>query len=511
MGTTMREHVAAYVENHHKLIEADALNALLADQQPLVLCQAVIDTVGPEAPLLTREIVEEVAARRHPRRARTPLAAADVLPTRAAPPSAAPTSPFVLIAEGFAAPPAHQDPLDAYRSLFADRYRRLSRLLQGRSTLRAYRTIEDLAGGEREVAIIGMVREIRQTTRQHHLILTIEDETGAVPVLIPQDSAIARQPILPDEVLGLGLVLPKDRTKIARVEALERPDVPIGRVPGRSDRPRRTIFLSDLHIGSKSFLADAWGRLVDFLQGKGPSPEVAREIELAVIAGDLVDGIGIYPHQERDLAIADVVEQYAELGRRLRELPSSIGIVVVPGNHDAVSPAEPQPALAPGLATHLPERVHSLGNPSSFASHGVVIEAYHGRSFDDLIPALPGASYQRPTDVMRRMLAMRHLAPIYGGRTPLAPLAHDGLVIDPVPDILVTGHAHTFGIARYRDVLLLNVSTWQGETEYQKMRNITAVPARAAIVDLARPTVAEGILQLDASGAEVRLAPGGTA
>ena len=34
---------------------------------------------------------------------------------------------------------------------------------------------------------------------------------------------------------------------------------------------------------------------------------------------------------------------------------------------------------------------------------------------------------------------MRHLAPIYGGRTPLAPLPRDGLVIDPAPDILVTG------------------------------------------------------------------------
>ncbi len=121
----------------------------------------------------------------------------------------------------------------------------------------------------------------------------------------------------------------------------------------------------------------------------------------------------------------------------------------------------------------------------TFALSGVVVEAYHGRSFDDLIPAIPGASYARPTEVMKRMLLMRHLAPIYGDRTPLAPLPRDGLVIDPAPDILVTGHAHTYGVDRYRGVLLLNASTWQSETEYQRMRNISPVPARAAVVDLA--------------------------
>jgi len=159
--------------------------------------------------------------------------------------------------------------------------------------------------------------------------------------------------------------------------------------------------------------------------------------------------------------------------------------VVVPGNHDAVCPAEPQPALPQALWALLPPNVRSLPNPSTFSLHGVVVEAYHGRGFDDLIPAIPGASYGRPTDVMKRMLQMRHLAPIYGDRTPLAPLAKDGLVIDPAPDILVTGHVHTYGADRYRGVLLLNASAWQAETEYQRMRNISPVPARAAVVDLA--------------------------
>jgi len=128
--------------------------------------------------------------------------------------------------------------------------------------------------------------------------------------------------------------------------------------------------------------------------------------------------------------------------------------------------------------------VKILANPSTFSLDGVVVTAYHGRAFDDLIPALPGTSYARPTDVMKRMLSMRHLAPMYGGKTPLSPQSRDGLIVDPVPDIFVTGHAHTFGADRYKGILLLNASTWQSETEYQRMRNIAPVPARAAVVRL---------------------------
>ena len=93
-------------------------------------------------------------------------------------------------------------------------------------------------------------------------------------------------------------------------------------------------------------------------------------------------------------------------------------------------------------------------------------------------------------------MCIRDSAPIYGDRTPLAPLPRDGLVIDPAPDIVVTGHAHTYGFDRYRGVLLLNASTWQAETEYQRMRNITPVAARAAVVDLANLD----LLTLDFSG-----------
>ena len=492
MASDLREHLVAYFEEQHKLIEAGALQLLLTQNQPLVLSREVVERVGADSPFVTREIVEATLAGLRPARAVGVDLAAE------APASArlTPTVPFELVREGYTGPPVATQPIAAYESLFQSRFRQLARVLRGRPQLPNLCPVKELRAFDGGASVIGMVREVRETPQRHHLILTLDDETGALEVLVPRDSPGSRTTFLPDEIVGVHLQFAKGPGKLPRVVAVERPDVPHTRPLNRAPHGVRVLFLSDLHVGSRSFLSDSWAHLVDFLREQGPNPELAASIDHVVVAGDLVDGIGIYPRQERDLAIADVVEQYAELGRRFRELPERLTIVTIPGNHDAVCPAEPQPALPGNLTSGWPPNVRILANPSTFALHGVVVEAYHGRSFDDLIPALPGASYSRPTDVMKRMLQMRHLAPIYGDRTPLAPLPRDGLVIDPAPDILVTGHAHTFGVDRYRGVLLLNASTWQAETEYQRMRNISPVPARAAVVDLANL----GLVALDFSG-----------
>src|SRR3989475_10776906 len=103
---------------------------------------------------------------------------------------------------------------------------------------------------------------------------------------------------------------------------------------------------------------------------------------------------------------------------------------------------------------------------------------------DDLVSAIPGMSYARPLEAMKAMLRMRHLAPIYGGKTPIAPEAEGHLIIDEIPDIFSTGHVHAVGVDQYRRVALVHSSTWQVQTPYQKMRNINMTPARLPLPDL---------------------------
>jgi DNA polymerase II small subunit len=48
----------------------------------------------------------------------------------------------------------------------------------------------------------------------------------------------------------------------------------------------------------------------------------------------------------------------------------------------------------------------------------------------------------------------------------------------------VTGHVHAAGMENYRGVVLINASTWQSQTDYQRMMNFQPEPARVAVVDL---------------------------
>ena len=74
---------------------------------------------------------------------------------------------------------------------------------------------------------------------------------------------------------------------------------------------------------------------------------LAKTIKYFVLSGDGVDGVGIYPGQDRHLAITDLFKQYGALANLLSDLPDWVDVIILPGNHDAVRPAEPQPALDP--------------------------------------------------------------------------------------------------------------------------------------------------------------------
>ena len=99
-----------------------------------------------------------------------------------------------------------------------------------------------------------------------------------------------------------------------------------------------------------------------------------------LIPGDVVDGIGIYPDQEKELDVDDIYEQYHVLAEYLKEIPDSIRIIVQPGNHDAVRPAEPQPAFEGDFAKMFDSNAILIGNPCYLNIEGRTILSYHGKS-----------------------------------------------------------------------------------------------------------------------------------
>jgi DNA polymerase II small subunit len=487
----MRAELLAFVSKRGTLLEPEAVEYLLAQEDPIHPLESFLAS-RTETPFVVtlQDILQALEiARNAAMQVRPPVSAALPQASVVAPSMpasfrregdrAADHSPDVKILRDITGRSTCEGTLEDFARYFRHRFQVLSRMLRSRRELGGAQEISKARKSTREVRFLGMVADIR-TTKNGHRILDLEDEADRISVLLPSDSPLAAETVVSDEVLGVvGSV--NDRGLVI-ASSLVRPDIPVAKPFRGTQEHLRAAFISDIHVGSKTFLDEKWSKLTTWLAS---DDEVARSLRYLVVSGDVVDGIGVYPRQDEELAIDDIYGQYEDLARKLAEIPDHVTITMIPGNHDAVRPAEPQPALPAAIQKLFDSTVIFAGNPSLLSLHGVKVLAYHGRSMDDFVSSIAGMNYHRPLDAMREMLRMRHLAPIYGGKTPIAPEAEDHLIIEEVPDIFATGHVHSVGVDAYRGVILVNASTWQAQTSYQKMRNIEPKPARLPIVDLA--------------------------
>ncbi len=378
--------------------------------------------------------------------------------------------------------------IEDFTKLFRDRYNRMRRLFRRRREMVGAVSIVDLDPGD-DRKVIGLVKDVK-TTKNGHRILELEDDTGETVVLAPKDEDRLLEladTLLVDEVVGIvGKKLPDRGNKdgLLVMEELVRVDLRLDRK--RPDGlPGSAVFVSDVHIGADTFLDDAWHTFVDWLAEKAATPPEHGGVRYLVVAGDLVEGIGVYPGQEHELTIEDVYDQYKHAAETLDPLPDELKIIIQPGNHDSVVRlAEPQPALPEELEGYFGDNVRLVGNPCRIAFNDVELLSYHGVSLFDYFEALPNCNIDRPVQTMEEMLRRRHLCPIYGGKTPLAPEHRDHLVVETEPDIFVTGHVHAARTGEYRGTRLINASTWQAQTDYQRMRGFDPDPCKAFEVDL---------------------------
>ena len=352
---------------------------------------------------------------------------------------------------------------------FQNRYKKLSGILEKRPELRTWQKINEITEN----------------------LIEVEDDTGSMPILVSKDNddlIRAARNLMKDEVIG---VIAQKRAgqsenRLAICQNLIDPDVP------RKERKEvdfGTVFTSDIHIGSSTFLEDAFVRFTRWLNGDFGSEEqreMANNVKYMIIGGDIVDGIGVYPNQDKELAIKDITAQYDEAARLVGDIRSDIKIIITPGNHDASRVAEPQPAVPEKYAKSLYKlnNVEFLSNPSTVSLDGLEVLIYHGRGIDDMVMGSNDFSHERNDLVMKEFLRKRHLAPLYGERTPLASELEDHLVIDSVPDVLHTGHVHINTYANYKGIHCINSGTFQTQTEFQKIYNIMPTPAEVPIIDV---------------------------
>ncbi len=378
--------------------------------------------------------------------------------------------------------------LNDFITYFTDRYKRLKAILSKRREAVGCMDIARVkkrAGKAKVIAMMGDIAEIRGGYK----ILSLEDESGKIKGFINPDSPAFTKDILEDEVLiAIGEIGRKKSGYGATffIDDIIRPSIPKIRNNGKNEFRGKIAFTGDIHVGSTSFMKDSWKRFIYWINSED---EIAREIKYLVVPGDLIDGIGIYPNQRDDLDIRDIYEQYSEVARLLEQIPDRITIICIPGNHDMVRNPEPQPSLPEEIIDMFPSNVRFYGNPTFMNLCGLKLLMYHGSSITDLSDMLTHVTTNSPTSAMREMLERRHLVPVYGKNTPIAPEKQDHLIINEIPDVFVTGHIHRTQVDEHHGVMLINSSTWQEQTNYQKMRGIKPDPAKVVILDSYSRTV----------------------
>lgn len=357
--------------------------------------------------------------------------------------------------------------VDDFIEHFLDRMKSIREVFRSRFPGLSIQTIEQAKKSER-VRFVGMVYEVRESASGNRIVV-LEDETERISCVVSRKSQIFDKSslLMGDEVI---MVEGVRRGNLVIVEDFYFPDIPFHDLK-RIDLPISIAFLSDTHVGSKDFLEHMFLKFLHWLRGEvgdEKQRELASRIKYLIFAGDLVDGVGVYPTQEEDLVIHDIFEQYERFSELLRLVPEHVHIIISPGNHDATRRSDPQPPIpeevAPGL--YEMENVHMVSSPSLVELHGVKVLIYHGNSFDSLIANIPGLTYLRTEGPAIEALRRRHLSPKYG-ENPIVPENPDFLVIRDVPDIFHTGHLHRNANVLYKGTWVINSGTWQARTEYQ--------------------------------------------
>lgn len=404
----------------------------------------------------------------------------------------------VLVIKSFSEKPDKIE-VDSFVSYLKARYNFMKNIFLSRNelinsiSLNRIKTKQD----KEIVSVIGVVSNKRMT-KNGNMILTLEDPTGSVDVLVNKNNLVFEDAknIVLDEVIGLnglcgdGLIF---------ANKIFFPDVSIANELKKTNDEVYAAFISDVHVGSRLFLKENLLKFFDWLNGKSINilhRNIGKKVKYLFVVGDLVDGIGIYPEQFKELDVKDIRKQYeaaAELFGRLRK---DLNIIICPGQHDAVRISEPQPYLDKEIAKPIwgLENATLVSNPSLINIHasksfsGFDILIYHGASFHYYIDSVDSLrmnnARDNPSEILKFLLKKRHLAPSHTSTLYIPCKDKDPLIIEKVPDFFVSGEMHRSSLMNYNNVTLINCSCWQAKTDYQEKTGNNPDPCRVPVVNL---------------------------
>ena len=383
---------------------------------------------------------------------------------------------------------------------FRKRYDSMRKILQTRPELANVVSISRVLSKKENdfVSIIGLVSE-KNITKKGNIILKLEDPTGFIGVVIMKNKQnvydLAKDIVL-DEIIG---IVGNSGDNIIFCNGIVFPDIPLNKELKKIDEDVSAVFIADLHVGSNVFFEKNILNFFDWLNGKVGSKEerkLAQSVKYLFIVGDLVDGIGIFPNQDKELKIKDIYMQYALCAEYLSKIREDLLIIIYPGYHDALRIAEPQPILDKTLAEPLfkLKNVIMTTNPSLVNIHsskdfpGFDVLLYHGYSFQyyaDTVDSIrSNGGVDRPDLIMKFLLQRRHLAPTHTSTLYIPDYKEDPLIIDKVPDFFATAHMHRASASNYNTITMIASGCWQDQTPFMEKVGVHPDPCKAVLINL---------------------------
>ena len=362
---------------------------------------------------------------------------------------------------------------------YKSRYEFLRKILMARQELQSTVSIKRAFSKENgeTVSLIGLIYNKRKT-KNGNILVNLEDPTGNINVIFGT-SLEGVEFLCVDELIG---VVGKKHDNFLYVSQLIYPDIPEKTEIKKSKQDICGVFISDVHIGSNMFMENKFLQFIDWLNGKHEDKKMvalSKKVKYLFVVGDVVDGVGIYPNQDKELTIPNIKGQYDRCAEFLSMIRDDIQIVLCPGNHDARRIAEPQPPLEryAGSLKSLKNLV-LVSNPSWINVlaegdfEGFDILLYHGYSYDyyaaNIEPIAQNGGYDRGDLIMKFLLQKRHMAPAHASTLFVPSDKGDHLIIDKVPDIFASGHIHKSSVSKYRGVTTIVSSCWQYKTDFQE-------------------------------------------
>jgi len=376
---------------------------------------------------------------------------------------------------------------DGYIDYFNSRFKQLESIIKQRPDLRDAVSLAQALKLPLKTKFksVGIVTD--KSARNNRLFLDLEDLDTTTHVMVSGEVNIKKGlEILPDQVICFEGTRFRENMMVAN--ELYWPDIPMHNI-NRSNDPVSVVFIGDVHVGSTHFREDLFEKFLRWLNqdlGPQPSKDLASTVKYVVIAGDLVEGIGIFPNHIDELTITTQKAQYEEAAKLIARFPDHIETIIIPGNHDAVRRSLPQPVIPESYAPTLYSNpnVTMAPNPVFVDMNTVRILISHGAALTEILGSTPGHDIQNPVNAVELLLKCRHLAPSYGRGTPIAPEKVDRLVIKHIPDVVVMGHVHIYESKKYKGVTLISTGSFQDRTPYQRRMNIEPTPGVLSVFNL---------------------------